>query len=210
MKYDDQTISKEQYEKLSQSLAKSGSIDTTSNPIDTTSNPIDATATNKKMVDNDIIHSENTKYAPIEMAEVGNIHSGEGMHINPTTDLPPTNDKKTEEPNGIKSETTALPSKHSESDNDDQYKIKIDHELTEIKGNEPTEEAAMESAAECAISERTVMGEDNRDAIWLNLLKWMGLIAGGFIIIIATAYRGREPPMDDDDFEDIENKLPGR
>jgi hypothetical protein len=30
--------------------------------------------------------------------------------------------------------------------------------------------------------------------------KWIRLIAGAFIVIISTAYRGREPPIDDDDY----------
>jgi S-layer protein (TIGR01567 family) len=37
----------------------------------------------------------------------------------------------------------------------------------------------------------------------LILIGKLGIIAGAFIMLISTAYRGREPPIDDDDFEDL-------
>ena len=203
-KYDALAVSEEQYKKLSFDASKS----------------IDATTANKKTVDNGIIHSENSNVAPKETVGIGDIYSGEGQ-IKSSPGFISQNDKKTEDSAETKSEKTAIPSKHSESDDDDRYKIKIAHEPAKIESDEHVgaEEAVAEAAtasaenktAECASSAPKMMGGDNPDSKQVKLLlKLMGLIAGGFIIIIATAYRGREPPMDDDDFDDIENKRPGR
>ncbi len=127
---------------------------------------------------------------------------------------PPESDSKVTEDTNVPSKSNSpkppesksmIPSHHSENDNDDRYKIAY-----EMAGNEHPVEAATE--AEAATEEKTTEnataaeamgGGKDSNVIIYYILKLMGLIAGGFIVIIATGYRGREPPMDDDDFDDI-------
>jgi WD40 repeat protein len=100
----------------------------------------------------------------------------------------------------------------SSSDGDDGYWRKTREEST------PAEtEVAVEPEVEAAPAAEAMGGDIDSKATIEYILKLMGLIAGGFIVIIATGYRGREPPMDDDDFDDIvsfkrniENKRSGK
>jgi S-layer protein (TIGR01567 family) len=73
-------------------------------------------------------------------------------------------------------------------------------------------EAVKESETTEASSSATKSGGDavlgdfiDQINLFMNLF-WigkLGIIAGAFIMLISTAYRGKEPPIDEDDFEDL-------
>jgi WD40 repeat protein len=130
----------------------------------------------------------------------------------------------TSRPEDLTKKRSTTPSRRSENDNDDRYKIAYKIAGTEHPVEAATEAKAIESRASTGVNNSEIvhpakaMGDGiDSEVIRYFILKLMGLIAGGFIVIIATAYRGREPPMDDDDFDDIvsfksniDNKRSGR
>jgi WD40 repeat protein len=123
----------------------------------------------------------------------------------------PQKTEKIEENTPSEKETTASShsSKSSDSSSSDMLRLNpivsgsTKSTTTTHPAVEKESEVPWEAAVDVAKENKTSAAPSNDTGLNREILvRWMGLIAGGFLVVIATAYRGREPPIDDDD-EDI-------
>jgi parallel beta-helix repeat protein len=94
---------------------------------------------------------------------------------------------------------------HKESSGSSDDGFWISHPLVEPPKTTPNIEPATAAPAanENKTAEAAFAAAEKQGSELKDIIAYIGLFAGAFIMIISTAYRGREPPIDDDDLDDI-------
>jgi parallel beta-helix repeat protein len=139
-------------------------------------------------------NESSNKWMPVESVE-----SSPYEPIENPNSQPPGTDTETKTADNVKTKS------HKESSGSSDDGFWITHPLVEPPKTTPNIEpaTATPAAEEKATAEAAPAAAEKQGSELKDIIAYIGLFAGAFIMIISTAYRGREPPIDDDDLDDI-------